>query len=135
MSSYNIVEFRELVRKAKHASDPEIKLALSRLAAEAKAKLGDPSIGAGDYFESLRQCLHQIKGNSNADVRIACFLDCANYFYLAGNLLSGLVAAQDGLKLSRQVKDPRQLRKSLTTLGILQAETGSIAQAIESYVE
>src|SRR5688572_2862743 len=135
MGSYNIAEFRELIRKAKHASDPEIKLALLRVASEAKTKLGDPSLGAGDFFESVRQALQQIKGNGNGDVRIDCLLDCAQYFYIAGDFLRGIMASQDALKLSKQVKDPHCLRRSLTILGIFQAESGSIAQAIESYVE
>jgi len=131
--AYNIAEFRALLGLTKYASDPEVRLALSRIAEEAKAKLADSS--ASDFFELLSHSLQKLKGPANAELRVRCLLDCATYFYVVGDVLQGIDVCQDAVKLARQTQDLRALRKSETSLGILLADAGSVAQAIEVLVE
>jgi len=131
--AYHITKFRAVIARRNHASDPEIKLALSKIADEAKARVADSS--ALEFFESLSQCLQQLKGFGNASLRIGCLLECANYFYGVGDVLQGIAVCQEAVRLARHVQDLSQFRKSQTALGILLADSGALTQAIEAHTE
>jgi putative two-component system response regulator len=130
----NIAQFRALVRKINQASHPDVKLALRRVAGDSKEKLRDASLTTADFFDSLRQCLSQLKGHANADVRTNCLYDCARYFYTSGNPLKAISSAREGLALARAARLDTQARKGLTFLGSALADWGAIGEAIECQV-
>jgi putative two-component system response regulator len=130
----NIAQFRALVGQVQQASEPEIKLALTRLAAEARQRLYASSPEAADFFETLRHSLSLLRGPANAELRVNCLLDCANYFYVADDAEKGIRAAREGLALATAVNHVALVRKSYTFLGNLLADVGVLAEAIEAYV-
>src|SRR5687767_14695279 len=135
MPASSIAELKMLVSQNSHASAPAIRLALVRLAGESRER---PSIAApqsADFFEALRQALGQLKGAGNIELRVTCLLDCARYFYVAGNSHRGISAAREAHALSSRARNDPLTRKSLTFLGNLLADTGALAESIEHFVE
>ena len=90
---------------------------------------------SADFFDGLRQLLGQLKGTGNIELRVACLLDCARYFYVAGDSHRGISAAREAHYLSSKARHSALTRKSLTFLGNLLADTGALAEAIERLVE
>jgi putative two-component system response regulator len=135
MAALTIAQFKELVSRNPHSADPEVRRALISLTREARTKLTDSAHNSSEFFSALRQLLRSLKGNSNAQLRISCLLDCAHYFHLNGSADSGIRAAEDAAQLAGRTKDLHSLRKAQTLLGILWADTGGIAQAVEAYAE
>jgi putative two-component system response regulator len=133
MSSHTLAQFRDLVRQVPHASDPHVKSALTRLARESRARLTESSSDAIEFFEGLTQALSELRGNANSHLRVSCVIDCGNYFYIAGQVERGLTVLRQGIDLARRAEDFSSIRKTHTLLGVLLADSGCIAQAIEAY--
>jgi tetratricopeptide (TPR) repeat protein len=134
MSVSNIAHFRALVGRVQLASDPQVKLALLRLAAESKERLCDSSRQTTEFFEALRSALSQLKGNANVEIRFNCFYDCARHFYVRGDVLKSISAARAGLALARSASNSRLARKGYTSLGVCLADSGAVGEAIECQV-
>ncbi|QJR11004.1 hypothetical protein DSM104443_02075 [Usitatibacter rugosus] len=77
--------------------------------------------------------LKKIEGTSNADVRINCLIDAAHFFYVIGQAFSAIEPALAAIDLATRVNQRSLLRKGLTVVGIMYADTGNISQAIECY--
>src|SRR3954453_10068016 len=105
MSVSSVAHFRALVRHVQQSSDPEVKLALSRISAESKERLCDSSPATADFFDSVRQSLSHLKGHANVDKRVGCLYDCAQYFYTIGDTVKAIIAAREGLALAQAAKD------------------------------
>jgi putative two-component system response regulator len=135
VTTSRIAQFRALVKQVQQASDPQIKRALVRVASESKERLAASSPAANEFFEELRSSLWLLRGNGNAELRIGCLLDCANFFYVAGDIAKGVQAARDAFALSSSAGHEQLARKSLTFLGNLLADAGALAEGIEAYVE
>ncbi|APV51108.1 hypothetical protein BWI17_16305 [Betaproteobacteria bacterium GR16-43] len=77
--------------------------------------------------------LKGIEGNANAELRINCLLDAAQYFYVAGQAFSAIDPVLAAIELATRVNQRALLRKALTVIGITYADTGNMSRAIECY--
>ena len=84
-------------------------------------------------MESVVTALKKIEGIGNADIRINCLLDASHHFYVIGDTFRSIEPAQLAVDLASSAKLKPLHRKALTVLGITNADTGNISQAIECY--
>ncbi len=108
---------------------------LAGLSIQARQHLASPGPGSFEFYKQLIQELKEISGTSHSQLKMDCLFDAANYFYLAGHPFLGLDAASAAVALARQADTPLTLRKGLTFLGAIQADTGNLPLAIESCAE
>ena len=74
-----------------------------------------------------------ISGNTNAPLRINCLIDAAHYFYVIGQPFNAIDPALQAIDLATETDEKSLLRKGLTVVGIMYADTGNISRAIECY--
>lgn len=117
------------------AADPEAQLALTRIAAEVKANLQAGSSSSAEFIGSVLNSLRQIQGTEHADLRINCLSDCAHFYYVIGQPFASIQPASDAVELAELVSNKPLLRKALTVLGVMLADTGNVSKAIECYAQ
>ena len=114
-------------------SDGVFRDALTRVAAEVKARLQSGSTESNEYIRAVAAALKRMPGTHLADTRIGCLLDAAHFFYVTGQGFSAIDPASDASQLAERAQLPSLQRRALTLLGIAQADTGNISSAVESY--
>lgn len=62
-------------------------------------------------------------------------LDAAQFFYVTGQSFEAIEPAQAAAELAAKANLPAHLRKGLTVLGIMNADTGNISGAVECYAK
>lgn len=135
MTSHTVISLRELAGAGRIPGDPEVGIALKELAAELKKLVKISSPTASETFVSAASALSILRGPGNAELRIECLLDIANYFYVLGQPFRSIDPTRDALALSRSIESKSLIRKSCTFLGAMYADTGNISGAIECYSE
>ena len=113
--------------------DEAVKLAMSRLAMEVNARYQGGSPASAEFMTSALRALKLLPRKSNSELQINCLIDASHYFYLAGQTFSAIEPAADAVELAGEVGHQPLLRKALTILGMVYADTGNISQAIECY--
>lgn len=111
----------------------DVKVALSKVAMEVNGRLQAGNAASSDYMSSVLKLLKGIQDSTNADLRINCLLDISHYFYLVGQTFNAIEPASEGVELAKRADNQALLRKSLTFLGMMYADTGNISRAIECY--
>src|SRR5262245_46323714 len=134
MGASSVTQLRRLAARYRHASHPEIKLALMRIASESRERYAASSAQSAQFFEVLCQALGELKGKGNSELRIGCYFDCVNYFYIAGDVEKGVIAARDGIALARASGNDRLAMQGYCLLGNTLADVGAVAEGIEAYV-
>jgi putative two-component system response regulator len=129
-----LVQLEELASDAARGSEQQLRLALSKLALEVNGKLQEGSMASAEYMASVIITLRRISEGANADVRTNCLLDVAQYFYVIGQSFSAIEPALDAVAVAGH-SHKALLRKGLTFLGIIYADTGNISRAIECYAQ
>jgi len=124
-----LVQLEELASDAARGSEQQLRLALSKLALEVNGKLQEGSMASAEYMASVIITLRRISEGANADVRTNCLLDVAQYFYVIGQSFSAIEPALDAVAVAGH-SHKALLRKGLTFLGIIYADTGNISRAI-----
>lgn len=114
---------------------PEARAVLARIALEINSLLQGGAAASAAYMESVVETLRQIPGTAHAEVRINCLLDAAQYFYVTGQPFNGLEPARTAVELGEKADLQPLLRKALTFLGIINADTGNISSAVECYAK
>ncbi len=109
--------------------------AYAALLAEANEKLASGHVANSDFFMQLTRELGQIASNDYAEHRAKCLLAACQFFYITGQPFSAIDPASDAVRLARVAGDRSLLRRALNTLGIVSADSGSIARAVECYAE
>jgi putative two-component system response regulator len=115
------------------AADPEVAGLLERISAEIKGRTQNASPLSAEFFNSVAESLVSIKGRAHHEMRIQALLDIAQYFYVLGRPFQALRPTAAALELASAVADKPLMRKSATFLGAMQADTGNISGAVESY--
>ena len=115
------------------SDDGELKVALSRMAIEVSSQYQAGVASSAEFMASAVDTLHQIPGEAHADLRINCLIDASHFFYLVGNSFSAIQPAADAVDLANRTSNAVLLRKGLTLLGMVYADTGNISGAIECY--
>ena len=64
-----------------------------------------------------------------------CLISIAQFAYLSGQALKGLEQAQRGVNVIRRLGSRPLLRRALSLLGLVLAESGDLAGAMEAYAE
>jgi len=126
-------ELQRLVHKGSSPADPELRVVISRVAAEIKERLQSASHSSADFFLSVASALIRLKGIASSDLRVQCLLDIAQYFYVMGRPFQAIEPASEALNLSNQAENKLLIRKACTFLGVIYADTGNVSGAIECY--
>ncbi len=114
-------------------AEPELKLALSRIALEVNARIQVGAASSVDYLMSVMKALKKIDGTSHAELRINCLVDVSHFFFVIGQPFNAIEPAADAVALASTVDHKALLRKALTYLGVMYADTGNVSRAIECY--
>jgi len=126
-------EHEALSEVLRSPSDPQLKLALSRLALEvnSRAQAGGPS--TTEFMATVAKTLRQVPQQAHPDLQINCLMDAAQYFYVAGKSFDAMEPATDAVTLASIADNKALLRRALSLLGVMYADTGNISRAIECY--
>lgn len=108
-------------------------VALERIAAEIAGRTVNASPQATEFFRSVADSLFRLKGTANSEIRIQCFLDIAQYFYVVGHPFQAIQPAAEAFSLASSTRNKALMRKASTFLGAMYADTGNISGAIECY--
>lgn len=134
MSSPVAQELETLRRIGGQLESSAAKVALSRVALEVNSRLQAPS-GAADFMQGVIETLKGLPGQELAELRINCLLDASHYFYLHGEAFGAIDPSSLAVDLAAAVGNKALLRKALTLLGVLYADTGNTSRAIECYAK
>jgi len=108
---------------------------LDELVPALRAALAAPNADAHRLFASANKALHALPLDVLSPARVEGLLLSAQFAYISGQPFAGLEHADFAVECARQTQDPSSLRKALTFHGILLADTGNIARAVEAYAE
>src|SRR5690349_8558415 len=118
-------QLQDLTATVPQVPEQQLRFALSRFALEVNTRLQYGSIASAEYMSSVIKSLRAIGNDSNAELRINCLLDVAQYFYVVGQSFSAIEPASDAVAVASGSGNKPLLRKGLTFLGIIYADTGN----------
>ncbi|MDX2219670.1 MAG: HD domain-containing protein [Burkholderiales bacterium] len=127
--------FHLLMRSVQPAGRTETDQVYAALLAEANEKLAAGNVANTEFFTQLIRELGEVDSEQFAEERCKCLLVACQFFYITGQPFSAIDPASDAVRLARLTADRGLLRRALNVLGILSADSGSIARAIECYAE
>lgn len=130
-----VSRFHLLLSSAHGIGDPDFEGALLAVVAESQEKLRASSPEDKAFFLSVIEQMRQIPGSKGAIHRVACLLNACQYLYVVGDPFAAIEPATLAISLARTTGSDSLLRKALTSLGILSADTGNGSLAIECYAE
>jgi putative nucleotidyltransferase with HDIG domain len=133
VTSPAIHELENLTATVRNAAEPEMKVALARVAMEVNSRLQSGSAGFSEYMKAAARALKRMRGSAHLDLRANCLLDIAQYFYLAGSSFEAIDAANTAVELVKAARHEALQRKAFNYLGILYADSGNIPRAVECY--
>jgi putative two-component system response regulator len=126
-------ELEALSESVRRDSEPDLKVALSRIALEVNARIQTGAAATSEYLISVIRALKGIDGVSYAELRINCLIDASQFFYVIGQPFTAIDPATAAVDLASAAGHKPLLRKALTFLGVMHADTGNISRAIECY--
>jgi len=135
METPSLIELRSLETDHSEGSDAKVRLALSRLALDVNKRLQEGSLASAEFMANTVAALKKLKGDTNAQLRINCLLDAAQFFYVVGQSFNAIDPAAEAVGIATRSGHKGMLRKGLTFLGIIYADTGNISRAIECYAQ
>lgn len=135
MSSPAIHELERLAQTARNTAEPEVKVALARLAVEVSSRAQAGSASFHDYMKAVIRTLKRMKGSANVELRVNCMFDVAQYFYVSGHGFDAIEPALAAVELAKHNRNNALLRKALNFLGAFYADTGNISGAVECYAQ
>lgn len=132
MGSVFTTQLENLLRTGRSASDPQAKVALSRIHSEIKSRLsrGSPVI---DYFLDVTRVLTQMTGIAHADIRMECLYHSAQFFYYNDIGFQALPSLYHLELLAERSGNAVWSRKANLLLGVILSDTGDIAAAVTRY--
>jgi putative two-component system response regulator len=133
LTSAAIRELESLAHTARNAAEPEMKVAMARVAMEVNTRLQSGSASFYEYMKSAVRTLKKMKGSANLEVRVNCLFDAAQYFYLCGQPFEAIEPASMAVSLTNGGDHAALQRKALNYLGVFYADTGNISGAVECY--
>jgi putative two-component system response regulator len=136
MAVQSIEDFVQLSEgEIAHQSDG-LKVTLSKLALEVNAAFQTASPSGVEFIRSSVCAVSALKGTAHADLRINCLLDAANFFYVIGLPFDAIDPATKAVALATTPPQKTALlRKALTILGVMYADTGVTSKAIECFAQ
>src|SRR5689334_5829535 len=133
MATFDKTGLEELTNRLPALGDDDLKPALARLAMEVNAKVQAGSAASSEFMAGVVAALKKIDGTAHSGLRINCLIDIAHFFYIVGQTFAAIKPATDAVNIARSAENKPLLRKALTFLGVMFADTGNTSGAIESY--
>jgi len=131
-----LTEHLERVSSRFGAMRPEEGAALlDEIALALRDALASPGADAHRLFASAKKALHELPLDVLTGARVEGLLLSAQFSYVSGQPFAGLEHASLAVDCARRMQERSALRKALTFHGILLADTGNIATAVECYAE
>jgi putative two-component system response regulator len=127
-------ELKTLGALSRDPGNPDFKAALSRLALEVNSRFQTGS-ASGEFMATVLDTLKEIQGPTHSELRINCLVDVSHFYYLQGQTFNAIDPSLIATDLARRAQHAALLRKGLTFLGIMYADSGNISRAIECYSE
>ena len=128
--SYSIT-LDQLTRTCPQSSDPRIRVVLNGLAVQSRnlfecnLKVSQPT------SEVSEAVLIRLRGSAHATLRLELLIDCCYHFYLTGSAQESIGLAEYGIDLARRAGRQFDLRRFLSILGVVCAESGDRSRGIE----
>jgi putative two-component system response regulator len=129
------IDLQKLQKNQGQLPSEELKAAVSRIALEMNSILQAGSGTAAEYVRTAVAALKSLKGDAIADIRINCLIDAAHYFYVVGQTFEAIEPAAEAVAFATRTDRRSLLRKGLTVLGVMYADTGNISRAVECYAQ
>src|SRR5258705_9305051 len=131
MSSSKHLPLDVVLQSTATASEPEIKIALARLASDIKDRLQRPPTPSSQaFFVSAVRALSRIRGTGNSEMRMTCLFDSACFFYINDLGAEALGAVRQLDRMAYCSENKPWIRKSETINGVVHAELGDVAEGI-----
>ncbi len=108
---------------------------LADVAASLQQALSSPSAEAHRTFAAAGQLLSSLRRDVVTVSRVEALLACAQFAYVSGQPFAGLDLARMAVECAQRLEDAATRRRALMFHGILLADTGNIATAVELYAE
>ena len=125
----------QILSSASPASPLEVIAVLGGIRKEIGRCLQAPKSESADRVDSLLSLLETVHGLEEATTRIESFLDACQLFYMLGQPFRAIQPTIEAVRLARAIGERGLLRKGLNALGIVYADTGNCAKAVECYAE
>lgn len=112
---------------------PTVHGQLELLRESISARLKAASQADATFFRGVVQALVELPEDIAPEIRVELILDVAQYFYFAGlpfDAIEPLIKAETLASASSQLK---LAHRAANTLGVIYADTGNVAKAIEKY--
>lgn len=126
-------QLEALIQSPRNASEPEFKLALSRLSAELKQRLNKGTPSSFEFVAHAVRTLSRLKGTAHAEMRMACFWDSGVFLFTNRYDAETLECAQHLSELARQIGNKTWQRKAFMLQGIACAHNGDSGEAVLQY--
>lgn len=108
---------------------------LKRLAELLKSHLSRPRAESAVEVAGLHTALRSLPAHHVSALRVQSLLDVAQFFYLAGQTVLGLEPVANAVSMAARLNDPLLQRRALSFHGVLLADSGNLATAVECYAE
>lgn len=113
----------------------EVVAVLEEIRQAIRACLQVPNSESANRVENILALLGLVQGLEQATVRIESYLDACQVFYMLGQPFRAIQPTMEAVRLARANSEKTLLRKGLNALGIVYADTGNCAKAVECYAE
>jgi putative two-component system response regulator len=107
---------------------------LEQLAQEISSQLAAPTPQSSAFFTAALGALRRIKLPEGLERQVECLLDVARFFYITGQPLNGIEPVCEAIDQAQALGNKPLLRLAAMLHGVLLADTGNWAMAIERYV-
>ncbi len=128
-------QFEALFRGTNGPSEPEYKIALSRLSVELKHRFVKGSPESFEFVASAVRALARIRGIAHAEMRMTCLWDSGSFLFSNGFDVEALECAVQLGHLAEQTRNKSWLRKAHTLRGIAYAHLGDSGEAVLQYAQ
>jgi putative two-component system response regulator len=112
-----------------------LKPLLSKLALEVNAVLQSGAPSGIEFVKSAGDFLARLPGTEHPELRINCLIDAAHFYYVIGQTFNAIEPASRAVKIASDTQHKPLLRKALTVLGVMYADSGNISKAVECYAQ
>src|SRR5687767_8322661 len=135
MSSGPTDSLDSLLEGPRAGIEPDLKIALYRLASEVKRRFDKGSAGSYDFLSTTLRALSRVKGTVHANIRMATLFDCGAFFFTNRHDKEALQCAIHLERLATRVQDRAWERKALMLKGIAFAHLGDFGAAVLNYAQ
>jgi putative two-component system response regulator len=122
-----------LLDQTRGGGDPELKIAINRLATEVKRRFEKGSDSSYDFLISTLRALSRVKGTVHADTRMTALFDCGAFFLYNRHDREALESATHLEDLALRMQDKHWARKATMLKGIVYAHIGDFGEAVLHY--